>query len=129
MEYTPSREDYLIAIYLLREKNGFVRSVDVAQMLGFTKSSVSSRIRFLAKHGLVEMDEKKLLVLTPAGEARAKEIYARYSVVLRFLRDVLGIAPERAHEDASRIEHVVSEETLEKLEAHLEESINQKLIH
>lgn len=115
MEYTPSREDYLISIYLLREKQGMVRSIDIAQMLGYSKPSVFSGVRLLQKHGLARMDEQKFLHLTPEGERQAGQIYGRYQTVLRFLREVLQVSEQTAYQDACKIEHIVSVETLEKM--------------
>lgn len=115
MEYTPSREDYLIAVYLLRERKGMVRSIDIAQMLGYSKPSVSNGVRLLKKNGLVRMDEQKFLYLTLEGECRAAQIYERYWIVLRFLREVLQVSEQTAYQDACRIEHIISVETLEKI--------------
>ena len=70
MNYTPSREDYLISLYLLREKRGSVRSLDIVQMLGYSKPSVSNGLRLLRQNDLVWMDDQKFLSLTPEGERR-----------------------------------------------------------
>lgn len=116
MQYTTSREDYLISIYLLQRKNGSVRSIDVARMLGFTRPSVYKGIRFLMRHGLIMMDAQKLLTLTEAGRAQAEAIYRRYRIVLAFL-EALGVSEQAAHQDACCLEHVLSEETLERMKS------------
>lgn len=115
VKYTPSREDYLISIYLLREKRGMVRSIDVVQMLGYSKPSVCNGIHLLQKHQLVSMDEQKFLYLTPEGERQAVQIYERYQTVLRFLQEVLRVSERTAYQDACKIEHIISTETLEKM--------------
>lgn len=119
MNFTPSREDYLISIYLLELNNGKVRSVDVAQMLGYSKPSVSSGIHLLVRNGLVTMDEQKYLKLTFAGEKKAKAIYQRYQTVLQFLKNVLDVPEQTAYRDTCRIEHVISQETLERMQQYI----------
>ena len=103
MNYTPSREDYLISLYLLREKRGSVRSLDIVQMLGYSKPSVSNGLRLLRQNDLVWMDE----------------IYQRYQIVLRFLREVLQVSEQIAYQDACKIEHFISRETLDRMRAQL----------
>ena len=116
MNYTPSREDYLISLYLLREKRGSVRSLDIVQMLGYSKPSVSNGLRLLRQNDLVWMDDQKFLSLTPEGERQARQIY---QLVLRFLREVLQVSEQIAYQDACKIEHFISRETLDRMRAQL----------
>ena len=110
-----SGEDYLEAILILREKRGTVRSVDVAQHLGFSKPSVSRAVSILRTDGLLEMDSDGRLELTEAGEAVARNIYERHCFLTRWLTRI-GVTPETAAADACRLEHVISGETFRCLQ-------------
>ena len=79
--YTSSREDYLIAVYVLEKERGVVRSIDIAEMLGYSKPSVSNGVHLLIENGLVAMDQSYFLHLTEKGKKKAEEIYKRYEVV------------------------------------------------
>lgn len=105
-----SGEDYLEAILILKEERGTVRSVDVAQQLGFSKPSVSRAVSILRADGLLEMDSDGRLELTPAGEAVARKIYERHCFLTRWLTHI-GVTPATAAADACRLEHVISAET------------------
>ena len=112
-----SGEDYLETILKLRERNGTVRSVDVADALHFSKPSVSVAMKKLRESGYVTVDEAGLLFLTPEGESVARRIYRRHEVITTMLTAV-GVEPEQAAEEACQIEHVISDETLEKISAY-----------
>lgn len=109
-----SGEDYLETILTLREKNGTVRSVDVAEAMHFSKPSVSVAMKKLRENGYVTVDDAGLLSLTPEGEAVARRIYHRHEVITTMLTAV-GVDPATAAEEACQIEHVISDETLEKM--------------
>ena len=110
-----SGEDYLEAILILKEERGTVRSVDVAQQLGFSKPSVSRAVSILRADGLLEMDSDGRLELTPAGEAVARKIYERHCFLTRWLTRI-GVTPATAAADACRLEHVISGETFRCLQ-------------
>lgn len=103
--YTISRENYLIATYLLQKKNGQVRSVDIAEMLGYSKPSVSNGIHLLIENGLLLMNENHSLQFTEQGKRKAEEIYKRYQIVKDYLRLILKVSEETAEKDSRRIEH------------------------
>lgn len=109
-----SAEDYLKAIYVLHLKNGTVRSIDVADHLGVTKTSVCNAVRVLKEDGFIVMDEGKRLILTRNGRKTAKLIYER-NCVLREILVSIGISRETAEKDACRMEHDISRETFTKL--------------
>ena len=114
-----SGEDYLEAILALRQEKGFVRSIDVAQRLGFSKPSISRAMSILRSDGYVTMERDGRLELTPSGEQVAQEIYERH----RWLTDWLihmGVTPEVAAEDACKIEHDISPETFRCMKEHLD---------
>lgn len=115
-----SAEDYLETILRLRMQQGSVRSIDVATELNYSKPSVSVAMKKLRESGHVEMDEAGLLSLTALGEAVARRIYERHRVLSDALM-LLGVDKETAAEEACRIEHVISDDTLEKIKAYLQE--------
>ena len=114
-----SGEDYLEAILVLQQKQGMVRSVDVARHLEVTKPSVCHAMGVLRDGGFLTMDEDHYLHLTDIGKAVAEKIYERHC----FFRDKLiaaGVDPETAERDACGIEHAISEESFRRLKQALE---------
>ena len=114
-----SGEDYLEAILVLREKNGVVHSIDVAQHLGYSKPSVSRAVSLLKGDGYLIMERDGRLELTETGVEVARNIYERH----RFLRQWLihlGVSSETAEDDACKIEHNISDETFQCLKRYAE---------
>ena len=118
MALLESGEMYLETIYVLSLRSGSVRSIDVAEHLGYSKPSVSRAVGLLKKDGLLLMDETGALKLTEAGEARAKIIYERHTVLSKLLMN-LGVDEKTATEDACRIEHYISEKSFDAIKAHM----------
>ena len=118
MAMQESGEMYLETIYILSQKSGSVRSVDVAEEMGYSKPSVSRAVGLLKKDGLLQMDETGCLKLTQAGEEKAKKIYERHTVLTRLLIR-LGVDEETAAEDACRIEHYISDRSFNAIKAHM----------
>lgn len=116
-----SGEDYLEAILTLRQKKGQVRSVDVAQELGYSKPSVSIAMKKLREQGYVRVDEAGLLTLTDEGERLAKGVYERHKTIKRALM-LIGVEEADAAEEACKLEHAISDSTLEKLKAYMEKA-------
>lgn len=113
-----SGEMYLETIYILSRQSGSVRSIDVAEHLGYSKPSVSRAVGLLEKDGLLRRDETGALMLTEAGEEKARRIYERHTVLTKlFIR--LGVDEETAAEDACRIEHYISDQSFEAIKAHM----------
>ena len=114
-----SGEDYLEAILVLQKQKGVVRSVDVARHLGVSKPSVCHAVATLREGGFLLMDEDNFLHLTDIGREVAEQIYEKH----RFFTERLiaaGVDPETAEADACRIEHVISEESFQRLKAAVE---------
>lgn len=109
-----SREDYLEAILMIREKKGSCRSVDVAAHLGFSKPSVSVAVGKLVDSGCVERERDGQLLLTEKGLAIARQTLDKHRLLTDFFC-AIGVAPETAEHDACLIEHHLSPETYEKL--------------
>lgn len=116
MQIHESAEDYLEAILMLQERTGAVRSVDVANLLDFTKASVSVAMKKLRENGYVELDQEGFLLLTQTGREIAARVYDRHRVLTDFFVS-LGVSPEVAVRDACKVEHDLSQETFEKLQA------------
>lgn len=116
-----SGEDYLETIYLLSKKAPFVRSVDVANELGFTKASVSRAMRILREEGLILVGDDGGIKLTKAGSKRAISVYERHTLITDFFSEFLGVNPVTAEKDACKIEHVISEETYLRLRSFMTE--------
>lgn len=120
MKTQESRENYLEAILVIGEKQGQVRSVDVANFLGFSKPSVSVAVANLKSALLVTVDGNGGLHLTDVGRALAEQVYERHRLLTEYLVD-LGVDEETAAEDACRMEHVISQVTFEKFKEHRRE--------
>ena len=111
---SPSSEDYLEAIHQLLKEESHVHSVQVAQRLKVSKPSVNKAVNVLKEAGLVEQEPYGTIWLTDEGQKLAQQIAYRHNVLKTFLTDILGVDPETAEEDACRMEHAISNETLEK---------------
>ena len=111
MHLQESAEMYLETIYVLSQKIKSVRSIDVAEHMGYSKPSVSRAVALLKNGGYLTMDNDGLLVLTENGINTAKKIFERHTVLSSFL-DKIGVSHDTAVTDACKIEHVISDETL-----------------
>ncbi|MCD8390941.1 MAG: metal-dependent transcriptional regulator [Firmicutes bacterium] len=118
MRIRESAEDYLEAVLILKNKNGYVRSIDIAHYLNFTKPSVSVAMKSFREEGYVVVDEHGYIMLTEKGMAIASKVYERHNVIARAFM-ALGVSEKTAYEDSCKIEHVISEESFEKLKAYL----------
>ena len=114
-----SAEMYLETIYELAQKQPTVRSIDVAESMGYSKPSVSRAVGLLKQGGYLLMDKDGFLTLTESGVAIAEKIFERHTVLAQMLT-MLGVSKETAVEDACKIEHVISDETFQAIKTHLE---------
>jgi DtxR family Mn-dependent transcriptional regulator len=113
---TQSLEDYLEMVSFLSD-DGEVRVTDIASRLGVSKPSVLTALKTLEAQGLLEHERYRTVILTQQGAIRASEIRDRHNFLTVFLRDTLGVSAETAEEDACKMEHILSEETLKKMRA------------
>lgn len=113
-----SAEMYLETIYALSLQQNTVRSIDVAESMGYSKPSVSRAVGLLKQGGYLQMDKDGFLTLTEAGDSVARKIYERHTVLSQALM-ALGVGKEAAVEDACKIEHVISDETFAAIKKHL----------
>ena len=114
-----SAENYLETILILKEKNGSVRSIDIAHELDFSKPSVSVAMKRLKERELITVDDGGLIELTEEGRALAENIYERHVILTKALMS-LGVTEDTASEDACRIEHYISETTFSAIKEHME---------
>lgn len=114
MKLQESGENYLETILILKNRFGYVRPIDIANEMGFSKPSVSRAVSILKENGYVTSDPNGMLLLTETGQAIAEEIYERHRVLTHFLVS-LGVDEKIAAEDACRMEHAISHESFEKL--------------
>ncbi len=114
-----SGENYLETILILQNKNGFVRSTDIATELDYKKPSISRAMSILKKSEFITMEPTGQIILTEKGHQKAMEIYERHRVISEYLVEFLGVSNETADKDACRIEHIISEESFEKIKEHV----------
>ncbi len=126
MALRESGEDYLETILILQERTGYVRSIDVANELGYSKPSISRAMGILKENGFITVERDGQIKLTDEGLKRANGVYDRHKLLTKFLHKVLGVSEENSDEDACRIEHVISQETFEKLGAFVDEYLAAK---
>mgnify|MGYP002512815530 CR=1 FL=1 len=119
MALQESGEMYLEHILTLREEKGVVRAIDVANLSGYSKPSVSRAIGLLKKGGYVVTDENGYLLLTEAGRESAAKTYERHTILTElFIR--LGVDPHTASEDACKVEHDLSDATFRAIKTYVE---------
>ena len=116
MHLQESGEMYLETIFVLSQSSNCVRSIDVAERMGYSKPSVSRAMGLLKQGGYVVADKDGYLTLTDSGKEMAQKIFERHLVLTKFLTS-MGVSQEVAAEDACKIEHVISEESFEALKA------------
>ncbi len=108
-------EDYLETIMALEKKNKVARVKDIASELGILRGSVTGALKTLAKKGLVNYEPYSFISLTKKGTSIAKEISRRHGILKNFLEKILQIAPDKAEQNACRMEHAVDRETIDML--------------
>ena len=110
-----SAAHHLMAVDELVSQFGYARVSDVARQLNITRGSVSISLRPLKKAGLLEQDENRHLRLSPRGQALVDAIKTKRHLMQRLLAEILGVAPEQATIDACKLEHLVSNQTAQRL--------------
>lgn len=118
MKIQESAENYLETILIIHNRQGNVRSIDIANELGFSKPSVSVVMKNLRTNGYIEVDKEGFITLLDKGREIADKIYERHTLLSAWLVR-MGVSTEVAAEDACRIEHVISAETFERLKEHV----------
>ena len=121
-----SAENYLEAILMLKNKNGYVRSIDVAHHLNFTKPSVSVTMKSFREEGYVTVDTDGNITLTDKGMEIAQKIYERHQVIAKALI-ALGVDEETAYDDSCKIEHDLSDITFQKIKEYFLSHTNENI--
>lgn len=119
MPLLESGQMYLETIYVLCQKNPSVRSIDVCEHMGFSKPSVSRAVGLLKDGGYITVDNDGHLHLTEIGSEIAEKIYERHTILTKFLTSI-GVDPITASEDACKMEHDISDITLQAIKRHIE---------
>ena len=119
MHIQESGEMYLESIYVLLKAKTLVRSVDVAEHMGYSKPSISRAMGLLKKGGFIEIAPNGAITLTDSGAEVAEKIYERHTLLSQLLVQ-LGVSPKTASEDACKIEHAISDESFQAIKCHVE---------
>ena len=112
---TPTMEDYLEAIYSLGKERRVVRVKNIAKRIGVKMPTVTNMLKSLSQKGFIEYEKHEFLELTQKGRKVGKEMDRRHQIIRNFLTDILKIDSVVADEEACKIEHGMSSETLERL--------------
>ena len=113
--YTTSKEDYLRGIYILEEEKGQIKSIDLAHYLNVSKPSVSEMIKELQKEGLISHKKYSKLQFTSKGRRIALKLTQKHRLIELFLKNILQIKSKSIHQEAHRLEHAFSDESISKL--------------
>lgn len=114
MRIHASGEDYLEAVLVLEKREGYVRSVDLARHMGFSKPSISYAVKVLQDGGFLTVDNNRCLHLTDIGREVAEKIYERHLFFTKWLVSV-GVDRETAEQDACQMEHAISQKSFDLL--------------
>ena len=114
MHIKESGENYLETILILQLRKGSVRSVDIANELGYSQPSISRAVSILKNDGCIEVNDAGIITFTDKGRDIAESIYSRHRILTEFLVSI-GVSENTAAEDACRIEHDISDESFEKI--------------
>ncbi|MCL2286546.1 MAG: metal-dependent transcriptional regulator [Firmicutes bacterium] len=122
MKIQASAEDYLETIYVLTKQNGKVRSVDIANHMGFSKPTISIIMKQFRDNGYITLDSSRNIHLTEKGTKIAQGIHERHMLLSNILI-AIGVDKETAIADACKIEHNISEKTFECIKAFYEKTL------
>ena len=128
MEPYESSEDYLEAILRIKEKQNYVRSVDIAKLLDVSKPSVTYATKKLKDSGFITMDNNGMILFTEAGEKIAIETWTRHKTLAKLFVS-LGVKEKQALIDACKVEHDLSEETFKAIQKFIEKNSAKNKAH
>ena len=127
MEIKESAENYLETILVLSQKNAAVRSIDIANEMNFTKASISIAMKRLREDGYINMDDDRMITLTPKGKDIASMVYERHQIIAKILI-ALGVDEATAYEDSCKIEHDLSQKSFEKIKEFYENFFHFQIV-
>lgn len=125
MEIHESGEDYLEAILMLENRMGYVRSIDIATEMGYSKPTISIAMRRLRENGFIDVDQRRDIHLTAPGREVAERIYERHVTLTKVLES-LGVPAETAAREACKIEHDISADTFSRIRGYYNEHMKPK---
>src|SRR3990167_9133160 len=114
--FTANKEDYLRGLYILEEEKGQIKSIDLAHYLNVSKPSVSEMVQELNKEGLVSYKKYSRLKFTSKGKKIAQKLTSKHRLIELFLKNVLKIDSKNVHQEAHRLEHAFSDESIFKID-------------
>jgi len=123
---TESLEMYLETIGVLHERNRLARVTDIARSLGVSKPSVHAALHELEKRGFIQHESYGEVFMTEDGRLASAKIRERHELLTAFLRDDLGISPDIAEQDACRMEHIISQETIEAIATRCRQTLGDR---
>lgn len=112
---TKSLEDYIEAVYMIKEEKGAIRLKEVAKKVSVGLPSANHAMKRLAEKGLVNYEKYELIRLTKRGEDVGKSVYRKHKIIFEFLTDILGVDEGIAAKEACSMEHYLSSSTINKL--------------
>ena len=118
MQLQESGQMYLETILILSKKSNSVRSIDISEYMSFSKPSVSRAVNLLKDGGYILISKEGYITLTASGREIAEKIYERHTILTKCLI-ALGVSEETAAEDACKIEHDISDDTLSAIKSHV----------
>lgn len=126
MKIKESAENYLETIYMLSKQKKYVRSIDIANELNFSKASVSVAMKAFREENYITINEDGGIALTKKGLSIAEKMYERHDIIARALM-LLGVSEENAYVDSCKIEHDISEESFEKIKEFMQKQENNSI--
>ena len=118
MNIQESGEMYLETIYILSKTSKEVRAIDIGEYMGFSKPSVSRALNILKNKEIIKKDKDGFITLSKDGDALAKKIYERHTVLTKLLMNI-GIDEKTATDDACRVEHYISDKTFNAIKKYV----------
>lgn len=120
MKIQQSAEDYFETIYILKKEKGAVRSIDIVNELGFSKPTVSVAMKKFRENGFITVDDDGQIELTKTGLSIAEKTYEKHNIIAQILIS-LGVDETTAYQDSCRIEHCLSDTSLDAMKKYLAE--------
>ncbi|MBE7067702.1 MAG: metal-dependent transcriptional regulator [Clostridiales bacterium] len=117
-KYNQSEQDYLESIFLLLKETPIVHRIEIAKKMNVSQAAVNKAMKLLSEKGYIYEDGKHLY-LTETGKEYAERVYEKHCIIRDFLQKI-GVTPTKAEEDACRMEHLVSDETVSAMKKHLQ---------
>ncbi|MEX2690003.1 MAG: metal-dependent transcriptional regulator [Candidatus Njordarchaeum guaymaensis] len=127
METTRALEEYLKTIYILKRKgHKVVRVRDIAKKMNVKMSSVTDALKRLSREDLVEYQKREYVDLTKKGKRLAEKLYKRWTILFFFFSEVLGVSKDIANDDACKVEHTLSDQTINALKGFISKNFKKE---